>query len=153
MFADLGRIYDRTVTIVNRLDAKDAGLKADEYRATALEGCMWASKATRSVQSDGTVVIGTVHTVQVPESAAYVPYREWAGLEAREGTFTVREGDYVLLGTVEGEVTASNVKKVAAAHEPDAFQVQHFRDLTKGGGFSHSTAGALRFAECYYIEG
>lgn len=153
MRADLGRIYASTVTVINRLDAKDAGLKADEYRATALEGCMWASKATRSVQSDGTVVIGTVHTVQVPEDDGYLPYRRWAALANRNGSFTFREGDYVVLGKVDEELTAANVKKVVAAHEPDAFQIQHFRDLTKGAGFSHSTAGALRFAECYYIEG
>ena len=147
MRVSLGSLYDETVTVLNRLDAKDAGAPQDSYHVTVLHGCMWDSKATRIVQSDGTVVVGTVHRLQIPESEAYVPYLEWVKLSDRSGRFTLRHGDYVVLGEVSETVTASNVKRVVAAYEPDAFQIQHFRNLTRGAGMSGSKAGVLRFSE------
>lgn len=153
MRADASAIYDDTLTILNRIDARDAGEKQDVYLKTVLKGCMWSSQGTRSVQSDGTVVIGTVHRVQIPETEAYAPYRELAGMADRAGRFTLRQGDYVVRGEVTEAVDASNAKKVVAAYEPEAFQIQHFRDLTKGKGFSASRSGVMRFAECYYVEG
>lgn len=146
-------LYDETLTVINRLDARDAGLESDEYRATVLHGCMWYSEATRSVQSDGTVIIGTVHKVQIPETADYAPYKQWSALEDRSGRFTLRSGDYVIKGEVSGVLTAAQAKRAAKEHEPDAFQVQHFRDLTKAEGLTRSNVGLMRFAECYYIEG
>ena len=153
MRANLSKAYDATVTVLNRLDARDAGLKSDQYLKTVLHGCMLDSTTTRSVQADGTVTIGTVHRLQIPETADYMPYREWSQTVMRGLFFTLREGDYVIAGEVPEEVTADNVKKVVASYEPDAFQVQHFRDLTKRAGLFHSGRGPLRFAECYYVEG
>jgi hypothetical protein len=153
MRANLDELYDETVTVLNRIDAREAGLKQDAYHATVLHGCMWDAKATRAVQSDGTVLIGTVHRLQIPESDAYVPYREFSKLGDREGRFTLRHGDYVVRGEVEEEVDASNVKRIVDAREPDAFQVQHFRNLTRPKGLNASKRGVLRFSECYYVEG
>ena len=153
MRADVSAIYDDAVTVLNRVDARDAGARQDLYLKTVLKGCMWSSHATRSVQSDGTVVIGTVHRVQIPESEAYAPYRELAGMADRAGRFTLRQGDYVVKGEVAEDVDASNVKKVVAAYEPDALQIQHFRDLTKSDGLHAPRSGVMRFAECYYVEG
>lgn len=153
MRVDLGKVYDDTITVINKLDAKDAALKQDMYYKTVLEHCMWASKVQRDVLDDGSVSVGVSHQVQIPESESYLPYREWRLAERREKSFTVREGDYVILGRVEEEVTASTVKSIVKLYEPEAFQIQAFRDATKGEGFTHSTDGALRFAEVYYIEG
>lgn len=153
MRADLGTIYDDTVTIVNRIDARDAGAMQDVYSKHVLRSCMWVAQSQRTVQSDGTVAIGTVHKVQVPESADYVPYREFAKMADRSGAFTVSQGDYIIRGEVAEDIDASTLKSVVASYEPDAFQVQHFRDSTKGAGFEHGTVGIMRFAECYYIEG
>lgn len=148
---DLGTLYNETLTIINRLDAKDGGLKQDAYHKTVLHGCMWSAQSEHSVGNDGTVSIGTLHRVQIPESPEYKPYREWA--QAPQG-FTVRLGDYVVRGEVAEDVfTAADAKKVISAYEPDVFIVQHFRDLTKREGFIHSADGILRFAECYYLEG
>lgn len=105
------------------------------------------------VQADGTVKIGTVHTVQIPESENYLPYREWRKVENRNDAFTLRTGDYVVLGEVEETITSSNLKATMNLYEPDAFQIQSFRDATKGKGFDHSTDGIMRFTEVYYVEG
>lgn len=153
MRADIGAIYDETITVINKLDARDAALKQDAYYPTVLHHCMWSVKATRAVQSDGTVAVGTTHQVQIPESEHYLPYRDWKAAEAREAAFTIRPGDYIVRGEIDGEITPQTVRKIVDEYEPDAFQVQAFRDATKGPGFEHGTSGALRFAEVYYVEG
>lgn len=153
MRVDLGKIYDDTITVINKLDAKDAALKQDAYYKTVLNHCMWSVKQTRSVQDDGTVIIGTVHRVQIPESENYLPYRDWKSADNRDDAFTLSTGDYVILGNVEEDITASNIKAVAKNYEPDAFQIQAFQDATKDEGFEHSTDGVMRFAEMYYVEG
>lgn len=153
MRADLGAIYNDTVTVINKLDAKDSALKTDSYFVTTLNHCMWADRVTRSVDSDGTVTVGTTHQVQIPEAENYMPYREWRKAENRADSFTLRAGDYVIRGEVPEEITASTIKSVAKLYEPDAFQIQAFRDATKGEGFEHSTEGVMRFTEVYYVEG
>lgn len=154
MRVDLGEIYDDTITVLNKLDARDSLLKQDTYYKTTIEHCMWSVKNTRTVQSDGTVVVGTVHSVQIPESENYLPYRKWRqDPEARESAFTLRTGDYVVRGEVPEQITASNVKKTMNDYEPDVFQIQAFRDATKGTGFDHATGGVMRFAEVYHVEG
>lgn len=153
MYADLGAIYDDTITVINKLDAKDSALKQDSYFVTTIEHCMWADKVSRTVDQDGTVNVATSHQVQIPESENYLPYRKWRNAEARENSFTLRAGDYVIRGEVDGEINASNVKSVIKLYEPDAFQIQAFKDATKGAGFEHSTDGVMRFTEVYYVEG
>lgn len=146
-------IYDATVTLINKLDAKDAALASDAYYKTVLHGVMWSDSTTRTVGSDGTVSIATSHNVQLPDFERYLPYREWCKAENRQDCFTVREGDWVVLGEVAEEVTSSTVRKVVALYEPDAFQVQSFRDLTHDSGLAYANAGWLRFAEVLSIEG
>lgn len=153
MRANLGDIYNETITVINRLDARDSALKQDSYFATVLHNCMWSVKQTRSVQDNGTVVIGTVHQVQIPEAKNYLPYRDWKNAENRVDSFTLTTGDYIIRGEITEEVTASNVKAVIRQYEPDAFQIQSFRDATKGKGFDSSKAGIMRFTEMYYVEG
>lgn len=187
MRVDLDSLYDETVTIVNRLDARDTPLRQDVYYAVTLTGCMWSQTQARTVQNDGTVVIGITHTVQVPENDRYMPYNEWcaapkvppagegpaedpkegpevpeegpgegagdAAAPAFEPPFTIRSGDHVFKGSVDAPKSASELKKMVSAHEPDVFQVQSFRDLTHGPGMEHSTEGIMRFAECYVLEG
>lgn len=151
MRADLGAIYDDTITVINKLDGYDSLLKEDSWYKTVLKHCMWGVKAVRSVSDDGTVIVDMTHQVQIPESEDYRPYREWKN--APTDGFTISTGDYIVRGEVIEDITTSNIRKVMDKYEPDAFQVQAFRDATKGNGFDHSTDGILRFAEVYYVEG
>lgn len=153
MRADLGAIYDDTITVINKLDAKDSALKQDSYFVTTIKHCMWADRVSRTVQSDGTVNIATTHQVQIPEAENYLPYREWRKAEARADSFTLRAGDYIVRGIVKEDINSSNVKATMKLYEPDVFQIQAFRNATKDKGFEHSTDGILRFAEVYYVEG
>lgn len=158
MRANLGEIYDDTITVINKLDARDSSQKQDSYYKTVLKHCMWSTKSTRTVGTDGTVHVGTTQVVQIPENVDYLPYREWIEAITQEHDeelkcFTIRQGDYIVRGEVSEEITASTLKKVIPLYEPDAFQVQVFRDATKGKGFIHSTAGIMRFTEAYIVEG
>lgn len=150
MRANLGRIYSQTITLLNKLDAKDSDQKTDEYFKTIIPKCMWSLVTSRTVEPDGTVVIGTSHRVQIPEDENYHPYKEWK--DTREG-FTIRAGDYVIKGTVTEEVDSGNFRNIVKQYEPDAFEVQTFRDATKGDGFTHSVKGVNRFIEPYILEG
>ena len=150
MQADLDAIYNETLTIVNRLDARDSDSKQDAYFKTVLHGCMWSAQSTRTVQQDGTVSIGTVHRVQIPASDDYLPYREWS--KSPRG-FTIRQGDFVVRGEVAEELDAATAKRTLQKYEPDVFQVQHFRDLSRTEGLVYRPEGIMRFAECYYVEG
>lgn len=153
MHADLGAIYDETITVINKLDARDSALMQDSYYPTVIPHCMWTVTSTRAVQSDGTVNIGSVHKVQIPEDERYIPYREWCEDDDRDKKFTISEGDYMVKGVVSEDITSKNIREVIRKYEPDAFQVQLFRNATKGEGFTHSTDGILRFTEVYYVEG
>lgn len=153
MRANLGAIYDDVITVINKLDAKDSALKTDSYFVTTLEHCMWSDRVSRTVDSDGTVSVATSHAVQIPEAENYMPYRDWRKAETRADSFTLRAGDYVIRGRVDEEISASTIKNVVKLYEPDAFQIQAFRDATKGDGFEHSTDGIMRFSEVYYVEG
>lgn len=152
MRANLGQIYDETITVVNKLDARDNAEKQDSYFKHILQHCMWSTRTTRSVEPDGTVDIGTTSVVQIPESENYLTYRAWSKGD-KDQAFTIRAGDYIVKGVVTEEITAANVKKILAQYEPDSFQVQTFRDATKGEGFTHSTSGIMRFTEAYIVEG
>lgn len=146
-------VYDSTITVINKLDARDAGEPKDAWRKTVLHGCMWSDSSTRTVGNDGTVSIATAHRVQIPEHERYKPYREWYKPGNRDAYFTVREGDYVILGEVSEDVDATNIRRIIEAYEPDAFQVQAFRDCTFGVGFDSAKTGWQRFAEVLSIEG
>ena len=150
--ADLDAIYaGETVTVINRLDARHTEAKADQWLATELDGCRWSESEVRTVQADGTVAVGVVRRVKIPESDAFMPYRLWR--ESPAGGWTLRSGDYVVRGRLSQAVDASNVRDVVASHEPDAFQVRAFRDTTKRGGLGGPRGGVLRFAEGYSVEG
>lgn len=153
MLANLSALYHTPITIVNRLDAKSVGAKADTYYATTLDGCMWHATEGATAVGTGTLDSTTAFKVQVPHSAGeYVPYSEWA--KAPANGFTVSVGDWIVLGTVsvpEG-ATASEVRTLVRAFEPNAFQVQEFRD-TRIEGMGYSADGIMRFADSIYITG
>lgn len=124
--------YDEVITLINKLDAKHATLKQDAYYPIVIHGCMWSEQFERIVGGDGKVLTGSVHKVQIPSESAlyYVPYREWKSMESREGYYTLRTGDYVVRGVVEGPITATTVRTIISDYEPDAFAVKAWRELT-----------------------
>lgn len=131
--------FDYTITVLNKLSARDSVTKLDVWKATVLHHCAWSGKAVRSVQGSE-ISIGNSFIVRVPKSENYHPYNEWK--ENMNG-FTFSTGDYIIKGEVTDEVTPNTVQNIVNAHKPEAFIVKFFQDNTK-------TVEAL---EHYHLEG
>lgn len=105
--------FTETITLLNKLDAKDSTSGMDEWKSTILHNCAWSEKAVRSVQNN-VVSVGRTIVVRIQASPDFRPYSEWK--DGMNG-FTLRTGDCIVRGVVSEEVTADNVKSVLAAHE------------------------------------
>lgn len=132
--------FDYTITVLNKLAARDSATKLDVWKKTTLKNCAWSYNTVRSVQGT-TVSVGNSFVVRVPKSEYYKPYVHWK--ETLEG-FTFSTGDYVIKGEIEEEtVTPNTVLDIVSRHKPEAFEVRLFKDNT----------GTVELAEHYRIEG
>lgn len=131
--------FDYTITVLNKLSARDSATKLDVWKSTVLHNCSWSGKAERSMDGNNAVV-GNVFVVRVPKSADYHPYNEWK--ESMDG-FTFSTGDYIIRGEVTDEVTPNTVQSIINAHKPEAFIIKLFQDNT----------GTVEALEHYHIEG
>lgn len=145
-------LYRDTITILNKLDARDATLKKDAWYKTVIPDCMWTERITRTVTSDGTVNIGSSFQIQIPDNENYRSYKDWMKPENRDKLFTVRQGDYLIRGEVPEEITPENIRSVVAKYEPEACQVKTFRDLRRSE-LKYVPSALMRFAEILEIEG
>lgn len=153
MRIDANSYLDQTLTVINKLDAKDAALTADAYYKTVVSG-VWSAKSVRTVLGSGDVAVATTVIMQFADTSNYLPYREWSKAANRESMWTLREGDHVVRGIVAEDVsTATALKKAMAAHEPAAVQVQSVHDKTRDVGLSYGDAGVMRYATGVFAEG
>lgn len=129
MRVDLPKMYGQTVTVINKLDARDSTLGKDTYYTQVIDSALWSAQVSRTVDTEGTVQIGRSVKCHVADCSEYLPYDEWKSAENRDDYFTVRTGDYIVLGTVDGDVTASTISDIRKAKGQDFMQVQAFRDL------------------------
>lgn len=152
MRASLSKMYGQTVTVLNKLDARDSTLKLDTWYKQVVTGALWSASITRSVSPDGTVSIGQSVKCHIANRAEYMPYDEWRAAENRDAYFTVRTGDYVILGEVDEDVTPQNVLQIVKAKGTDAMQVKAFRDL-RDDSVSYQRADFKAIMETLYMEG
>jgi hypothetical protein len=153
MRLDASSYLDQTLTVINKLDAKDAGIAADAYYKTELRG-VWSAKSVRTVLGTGDVIVATTVNMQFADTSHYMPYREWSKAADRESMWTLREGDHVVRGEVTEDIsTATALKKAIAAHEPDAVQVKAMQDKTRETGLDYVDAGVMRYATGVFAEG
>lgn len=105
--------FTETITLLNKLDAKDSTSGMDEWKSTILHNCAWSEKAVRSVQGN-VVSVGRSIIVRIPASPDFRPYGEWK--DGMDG-FTLSTGDCIVRGEVTETITPDNVKQVLADHE------------------------------------
>lgn len=105
--------FTETITLLNKLDAKDSETGLDVWKSTVLRNCAWSEKAVRSVQNN-VVSLGRTIIVRIPASPDFHPYIEWK--TDMEG-FTLSTGDCIIRGEVAETVTSDNVKQVLADRE------------------------------------
>lgn len=157
MNIDVDGMLDSTVTVFNRIGARDSGGGSDTYRPLVLHPALWAETLARTTDADGTVHLKRTVKVQVPDgTATFKPYREWVS-EAVEGAtagvYTLSLHDYLMEGSVpvQGDMTRQEV--IAAVEGRPHCEVTAFRDLRNGGAVSAPEAGCLKYASVVYAEG
>lgn len=157
MNIDVDGLLDSTVTVFNRIGARDSGGAADTYRPMVLHPALWAETHTRTTDADGTVHLKRTVKVQVPDgTATFKPYREWVSEAvegATEGVYTLSLHDYLMEGSVavQGDLTRQEV--IAAVEGRPHCEVTAFRDLRNNGAVSAPGAGCLKYASVVYAEG
>lgn len=126
--------FTETITLLNKLDAKDSTSGMDEWKSTVLHDCAWSEKAVRSVQGN-VVSVGRSIIVRIPASPDFRPYSEWK--DGMDG-FTLSAGDCIVRGEISEKVTADNVKSVLAAY--DGFVVKSAKINTAIPSLAHYLA-------------
>ena len=121
----LSSIYNQKVTILNKLKRADSANNVDEWHKTVISDAAWYSQVERTVQSSS-VAIGSYIVCLIPYHEEFLAYSDWKQAEMQAGHYTISSGDYIVLGEVEEEITASNVVSVMSKYEPDVCTVKHF---------------------------
>ena len=126
--------FTETITLLNKLDAKDSTSGMDEWKSTVLHDCAWSEKTVRSLQGN-VVNVGRSIIVRIPASPDFHPYSEW---KANMDGFTLSTGDCIVRGEISEEVTADNVKTVLASH--NGFVVKSAKANTAISALAHYLA-------------
>ena len=124
----LENIYNQTVTLFNKLKRTDSLTNKDIWYKTQLTNCAWYRKVERDVASNG-VLIGSYITVLIPFNKQYLQYDAWKQLNMQSEHYTMSMGDYIVLGTVDEEVNASNIVKVMESYGDKVCLVKHCNEV------------------------
>lgn len=140
MELDISKLLDRTVTVFNRLSAKDSGERADVYIPTVLFPASWSATWERSTDSGGVVHRTRSVRIQVPDSTAeYLPYAEWVEKAAESdltGVYTLSLGDFAARGEVPVTGRLSRSEVVAALRPYPYCEINAVQDCRSGGAAS-----------------
>lgn len=157
MNIDVDGLLDGTVTVFNRICARDSGEGADRYRPLVLHPALWAEAPARATDADGTVHLKRTVRVQVPDgTATFKPYREWvleAVRGATAGVYTLSLHDYLMEGSVDVQGDLTRQEVIASVEGRPHCEVTAFRDLRNSGAVPAPGAGCLRYASVVYAEG
>lgn len=130
----LTKMFDKTITVYNKLSGADSATKQDVWYRHVLHDCSFTSDTVRNV-SGNTVSVGNAFVCRVPENPDYLPYSEWK--ENPDIGFTLNVGDYVFLGEVDELITPNTLQKIYQQYKDRAFQVRGFKDNTGAGRLKH----------------
>lgn len=127
--------YIHTITVYNRMKAKDTAAKKEEWHKTVIPDCSWRC-STEDIQQQ--VQSGVTnrdqkenYTVRIPRNEKFRNYEEWKKAPAEY--FTLSKQDIIILGECQDEITGASpntAAEVMQRHKPDAFLVKSFTDNT-----------------------
>lgn len=122
------------ITILNKLRHQDSTTGLDVWYKTILKGIKYANtKVTTVVGTD--VSMGQQITVLIPFTGKYLPYNDWKNSSKKDRTFTMHQGDYIILGSeLSEEITPNNVMKVKNKYEPNVCEVRSIEEVPKKYG-------------------
>ena len=109
-------MYDKTVTIANKLKKADSGIGAttDTWKKTVLTNAEFHKKTVRSV-SGSTVSLGETEIVLIPFGSGYLPYETWE-TDTSKG-FTMEPGDVIFYGTIAETPTSANISTLKQTYK------------------------------------
>lgn len=109
-------MYDKTVTIVNKLKKSDsgAGATSDTWKKTVINSAEFHKKVVRNV-SGSTVSIGESEVVLIPFGLGYLPYETWRS-DITKG-FTMEPGDVIFYGTIAETPTSANISTLKQTYK------------------------------------
>src|SRR5574344_1528091 len=109
-------MYDKTVTIVNKLKKADSGIGAttDTWKKTVIDSADFHKKVRRTV-SGSTVSIGESDVVLIAFGAGYLPYETWKS-DTTKG-FTMEAGDIIFYGTLAETPTSANIATLKSTYK------------------------------------
>lgn len=122
----LKNIYNQTITILNKLKRPDSNTGKDVWYKTVIRDAVWYTDSARSAGNHD-VYIGSYITILIPFHEEYKDYLEWKVLPNKEEYFTFSNGDYVIRGLMEDEVTADNIVKTLEKYGENVCFVRHHK--------------------------
>lgn len=124
----LNSIYNQKITILNKLKKTDGTTGLDTWHKTVITDAAWYSQTERTA-TVSSVYIGSYIKVLIPFHDAYLDYSDWKQVGMQDANYTMSVGDYIVLGTVSEDITASNVIATTAKYEPNVCLVKTFQPL------------------------
>lgn len=143
----------KTVTIINKLRAKDNKTGKDIYYKKKLVDCFWSVKQL-SAQAGQTITHSDVVAVHIPKGQefVYLTYDKWK--TQIEDCFTLSVDDYLIQGEVSEEVTPENITDLLQRYAPNTCRIKHINDLTMPSDtLDHNGGFLLKYANMIYVEG
>lgn len=125
-------IYNKTLTILNKLKASDTLSKQDLWFKHVIHDGAWYITNESSV-SGTTVNMASKITVLIPYSELYLPYKDWKVDTNQLNHFTMSNGDYIVNGILDEEVNSQTITKILLKYEPNVCSVKSINELPKRG--------------------
>lgn len=127
--------YIHTITVYNRMKAKDTATKKEEWYKTVIPDCSWRC-STEDIQQQVQSGITNrdqkeIYIVRVPRNEKFRSYEEWKKAPAEY--FALSKQDIIILGECQDEITGispDTATEVMQRHKPDAFLIRSFADNT-----------------------
>lgn len=129
--------WNQTITICNKLSGKDSATGLDTWKKTVLHNCFFKQETIRNITGTS-VSVGNTVIARIPENPDYKPYSIWKN-DISDG-FTLSVGDYIFLGELEDEITASNIVTLFNSKKPHSFLVRAVSDNSNFGILNHYKA-------------
>ena len=123
-------MFPHTITIYNKyLDGS-----TEKWQRTALAGVFWDSSRGAVVRKTGVASADGLRLIIPMTIKGYVKPKEWEALSDKAGSWTLQEGDTVILGNIEYEVVRSSSE---LQQLDDVLTISNVDTRNYGGGMSH----------------
>lgn len=125
-----------SITVLNKLDRADISQgTTDVWQKTVISDCVYRVDIVSNV-ANTVVSVGQTYQVLIPFDDKYLPYAEWKSLSEtqRAGKYTLRPGDYIIIGTITESPTPSNIQTIRNKYKPNALEVKGFYEVQKRYG-------------------